>query len=298
MTRRTSNSVAEKWLEAARALAPGDASVARVVRLAIEDPDQYMKTHVRDLRDRGVTKPIPTLPLIALLDALDDAKLVALIDCKSATDDVVFLMRGVTAKKKRLSWAWMKPYDEDDLDDLSMDRLLEAVASEANTHGLALVNIDAGSDQYAITIVERARTAKILKAMKAVGHPAKIIVARPLAKPKPAPTRFRLGTPMTEWPSGSADPSDTSRYFFHRERRRSLWTRRFETVFRVMEGPAWSYSMKQDVREHKTSAECTRKYVAFIAQLHGDGWLQFTLPEANKELCAHDAARKKGNKKS
>jgi len=280
-----------KWTAVAKLLAPKDVSIVKSVRLAIERPDEYVKTHARDLADRGVTKPIPELPSLALLDALDAARLVALIDWKSATEDVVFLLRKLKTNKN-LSWAWMKPYDEDDLDDLSLDRLLKAIASEADRN-FALVNIDTSSDQYAIAIVERARASQIVKAMNAVGERAEVIVGKPLAKPKPKPTRVRAGTPMAKWPSCVSDASNTSRYFFHRENRRSLWTRRWEGAFEVMEGPAWSWSMKHDRRDFRTTKACTKGYVDFIEQLRRDGWLQFTLPEANKEMCAQIAAHRK-----
>jgi len=285
-----SSSTIEKWTAAARLLAPGNASVVNSIRLALQRPDEYVKTHARDLMDRGVTKPIPRLPLIALLDALDAAKVIALIDWKASTEDTVFLLRKL---KTKLSWTWMKPYDEDDLDDLSMDRFLSAIAAEADPKGLALVNIDTSSDQYAIALLERSRASEIAKAMKAVGHRAEVIVPKPLAKPKTSPTNAGQGTPMPKWPSCKHDASNTARYFFHREKRRSVWTRIWDTAFDVMEGTAWSFSTKRDTRDFDTRSECLRAYVTFIEQLHHDGWLQFTEPEAQKEVRAQQAARSK-----
>ncbi len=69
---RASSSSAElrAFRELAELLAPGVRAVAERVALAVEDPAAYVKKHARELGERGVTKPIPRLPLVALLDGI------------------------------------------------------------------------------------------------------------------------------------------------------------------------------------------------------------------------------------
>ncbi len=97
---------------------------------------------------------------------------------------------------------------------------------------------------------------------------------------------------MSEWPPWEADPWGTSRYFFHRERAQSLWMRKWETAFDVMEGPAWEWAMAKDHRDFDTPEDCARSYAAFVAELRSTGWLQFSEEESRRELTAQQAARK------
>ena len=96
---------------------------------------------------------------------------------------------------------------------------------------------------------------------------------------------------MTKWSSGATDRPGTSRAFFHRERLRSMWIRRWDTAFEAHEAPAWSWGATNDRRDFRTGKACTAAYVAFIEQLRRDGWLQFTDAEARKEIEAQQSAR-------
>lgn len=281
----------DAWTRLVAAL-DGSRAVRAAVAQAVDDPVAYVRAHVETLRERGVTAPIPELPLLALLDALDAEGRVALLDHRTASEDVVASLRGLKPRRK-LAWAWLKAHDEDALDDLGLERLLAAIAAEALPPELALVNLDTRSDQMAILIVDAESAAELLAAAKGVRHPAKRVAPKVLAKPKAKPAATaRSGEPMSEWPPWEADPWGTTRYFFHRERGRSLWMRRWESAFDVMEGPAWEWAMDKDHRDFDTSEDCARSYAAFVAELRRTGWLQFSEEESRRELSAQQAARK------
>ncbi|MFO0551196.1 MAG: hypothetical protein U0271_22595 [Polyangiaceae bacterium] len=285
----------QAWLRLADALGASPA-VRAAVSEAVEEPAAYMREHASTLRERGLegpTLPAPSeLPFLALLDALDAEDRVALLDHRSAAEDVLDALRGLKPKRK-LTWAWVKRHDEDALDDVGVERLLAAVAAEALPAELALANLDTRSDQLAVVIVEQPRISELIAAAKAVRHPAKRITPKALPAPKAKPSAVaRAGVAMTDWPSCEADSNNSSRHFFHRERARSLWTRKWETAFDVMEGPAWEWSMEKDHRAFETPEACAQGYAAFVEALRGAGWLQFSEDEAKRELTAQQAARK------
>jgi hypothetical protein len=281
-----------KWLRLAELLAAGDDALRERLALAVTDPALYVQTHARELEERGVTKPIARLPLIALLDGLDAAKRVALLDWKSPAEDVQDELRALRPRVK-IDWAWMKGFEEDELDDISTTRLLQAVAAHAPPK-IALVNLDTSSDQLAIAFVETSRVRPIITAMKAVGHPAEAIAAKAVAPPKRSTKIPRRGTPLTSWPKCEKDAFGTWRYFMNRKTLRSLYLIKYTTAFDVMLGPSWSTNMKTEKRVSSTAARCTAAYVAFYAQLQRDGWLQLTAEEQAKEVRANAAAKKRG----
>lgn len=266
--------------------------VRAAVARAIGDPAEYVRTHAKALSERGVRRPVPELPFLALLDALDAEGRVALLDHRAAPEDVVAALRALQPKRK-LGWAWLKAHDEEALDDLGIERFVAAIAAQSVPPELALVNLDTRSDQLALVFVEADAVAALLAAAKAAHHPAARVAPKALPAPKAKPTVARPGEPLGEWPPCEADPPNTARHFFHRERARSLWTRRWETAFDVMEGPAWEWGMERDHRELPTPKACARAYAAFVRELRAAGWLQFTEDEAKRELLSHQAARKK-----
>lgn len=282
----------DEWTRLVAALG-GSRAVRAAVAQAVDDPAAYVRAHAETLHQRGVTAPIPELPFLALLDALDAEGRVALLDHRSASEDVVAALRASKPRRK-LAWVWLEAHDEDALDDLGLERLLAAIAAEALPAELALVNLDTRSDQMAIVIVDADSVVELLAAAKGVRYPAKRVAPRALSRPREkSAAAARGGDAMSEWPSCEADPPNSSRHFFHRERGRSLWTRKWETAFDVMEGPAWEWAMDKDHRVFDTPEACARGYAAFVEELRAAGWLQFTEQQSRLELLAQQAARKK-----
>ena len=279
-------------------LLAGDQALAKRVALALSDPKAFVARHAKTLAARGVSKPVPRLPLLVVLDGLEARKRVALIDWKTRAEDVVFALSRLRAPVK-IDGGWMDAFDEDALDDLSTERVLQAIAAQL-APAVTMVNLDTESDQLAIVLVESADARAVLAGMRAVGHAAAAVKPKPLAKPKPAAKRGGAtpGTAMASWPRCDADAPNTWRYFVHREKLRSLCTRKWESAFEVMEAPAWSTSGSMDRREHASDAACRRAYVSHYASLEKDGWSQFSAEEHAKELLFHDAARGKKSAKA
>lgn len=289
---------ATQWRKIVDLLAVGDRVLGERIGDALSDPKAFVARHAKALALRGVSKPTPRLPLLVLLDGLEAKKRVALIDWKSPAEDVVFALSRLRSPVK-VDGRWMKAFDEDALDDLSTERVLQAIAAQIEPTA-TMVNLDTESDQFAIVLVERSHARALLAATSAVGHGAAVVKPKPLAKPKPAPKRRggTPGTPMEVWPPCEADEPNTWRYFVHREKLRSLCTRKWESAFEVMEAPAWSTSETTDRRAHTTAEACRRAYVAHYESLQKDGWSQFSAEEHAKELLFHDAARGKASGKT
>ena len=156
------------------------------------------------------------------------------------------------------------------------------------------MNLDTRSDQAAIVIVDAERAVELLGAAKGVRFPAERVAPRALSKRAAKPAAAAgAGDVMTDWPPCEADPPNSSRQFFHRERGRSLWTRKWVTAFDVMEGPAWEWAMDKDHRAFDTPEACAKGYAAFVDELRAAGWLQLTEEQSKRELLAQQAARKK-----
>ncbi|MBK8996837.1 MAG: hypothetical protein IPM35_13960 [Myxococcales bacterium] len=282
----------ELVVKAAETLAPEATKVRARVRLAVEDPKKYAKTHAKELARRGVTAPVPKLPFLALIDGLAAEARVALLDPKAPAAVVIAELRKLRAPSK-LDFSWADSLDYETLNDLPTERVIEAVAARVEALGVVLLNLDAGSDQLAIGTVHRSRVNITLAAMKAAGHPARIVAAKPLAdKPKPAAKRPRGGSALEEWPDCSADPSNTWRYFIDEAGVRSLCLRKWPQAFDVMlETLTGARGSKSEKKSFPTPRECTSAYVAYYQQLEREGWRQFSAPEHAKAL---KAATQKG----
>lgn len=288
-------SKSELVLKAAETLAPEATRVGARVRLAIEDPKQYLKTHGKQLALRGVTAPTPKLPFIALLDGLDADGRIALLDGKAPAEDVVARLRKLKSPV-RADFSWADSLDYESLDELTTERVIEAVAARVEPPGIVLLNLDTGSDQYAIVMVHRSRVNITLAAMKAAGHPARIVAAKALAdKPKPAPKRTRGGTALEEWPDCSTDPSNTWRYFIDVEGARSLCLRKWPQAFDVMlETLTAARGSKSEKKSFPTPRECASAYVEYYEQLQREGWQQYSAQEHAKAMKVLASAKGKG----
>lgn len=277
----------ELLVKAAETLAPEATKVRARVRLALEDPEKYAKAHAKELALRGVTVSGPKLPFLALIDGLAADARVALLAPKARPVDVIAKLRKLAAPAK-LDFAWADSLDYEALNDLPTERFIEAVAARLEPLGVVLLYLDTGSDQWAIGTVHRSRVNLTLAALKAAGHPARIVSAKALAeKPRSAPKRPRGGAALEEWPDCSADPSNTWRYFIDEAGARSICLRKWPQAFDVMqETLTGALGSRSEKKSFPTPRECTSAYVAYYEQLRGEGWRQYSAPEHAKALKA------------
>ena len=187
----------------------------------------------------------------------------------------------------KVDWGWVSSVDPDELGEVSTERFLQAVAAQLDHAKLALLNLDTGSDQFAVIAIEPSLEKGVLTIMKNAGYAAARIAAKPLVtKAKPVAKRARGGSPLSEWPDCKDDPSNTWRYFIHPERELSRCLRKWPQAFDIMEGPATSTSTRTEKKSFVTAAQCTQAYVEYYEALKQEGWLQFTAQEHAKELRA------------
>ncbi|MBD0737125.1 hypothetical protein [Streptomyces sp. CBMA29] len=148
-------------LEAVAALlAPGHPAVAADVRLAVDDPDGYVRTYADRLDERGIDEPFPHLPWIALVDALEARRLLAEFDWKEAPDEIQARLRRLDSRPVIDPW--------DDLPDVPADELglqthefLAACGRRYHEYGKALAVLDIESDCYPVVCLPASRAAEL-----------------------------------------------------------------------------------------------------------------------------------------
>lgn len=265
-------------------LAPDDAKAAARVALADDDASAYVAKHAKQLAERGITKPVPRLPFVALLDALEAGKRVALIDHRAAPADVVRALGTLKAPKATAGWAQHIVKN----DDLDVETVLAAAAAAWEPKGIVLVNLDTTSDQLAIAAVPRDALAGIQEAAKQAK--LRIAVVEAAAPPAEAPAAAESpARAMETWPDATQDPPGTWRYFLLLEQKRSLCLVKYPVAYDVHASTLRGDS-KPEKKAFASAAACTAAYLAHLAQLRADGWQQFDADEHAKAL---RAARKR-----
>ncbi len=137
----------EALLEIATVLAPKSKSARARVELAFIEPKAYVRKYARQLNERNIERPIPALPWIALIDALEAAKVLVEIDWKTDSDEVEAAIRKL---KKGFT---LPPIDE--LDDRSTWELLELAGAALRKQGLQLGQLDMSSDNHCLVVVPK-----------------------------------------------------------------------------------------------------------------------------------------------
>ncbi len=155
------NPKAASLLALAALLAPKHAPTERRVALALNDPDAYAKKYADDLEDRNAEDD-PVDPWLALVTAVthDDVKLARSIDWKEGADEIVAALGAILTARKRLrkhdaydAKKVLAFYDEDAHVRTKTDAFLTLAGAALSAHGLALVELELGSDSFEITIV-------------------------------------------------------------------------------------------------------------------------------------------------
>lgn len=285
------------WTAVVEIVAPRDKGVATRVALAESDPAAYVKKHAKELRARGITKPVQRLPLVALLDGLEVIKRVALVDHRAAPEDVAWLLLGLRGTPK-LPMACAKGIDDDD--ERPVDEILSVAAAAAKAKGLALVNMDTESDQYAIVVVPKDAAARLARAISLAGGRGAVITVKRAPdrtkgkKKTTAASRgpARAGTAMEIWPDASKDAPGTWRYFVRREDSRSLCTVFYPIAYDVHAGPLGGSSRSEKLTFESRTA-CTTAYLAYLGELERGGWEQLEAAEHQKASLGARASKKK-----
>jgi hypothetical protein len=152
----------------ARALSPADDTLAERVRLAYEQPADYVEQNRRELRLRGIGKPVNELATIALIDGLSAAQAATELDWREEPETALELI----AELRVLPGGHPIPGGLQDLE-IAVDQPVIAALVDLDEAlgrlGLALRIIDIGSDSYPLVCLEAAHVDAVTNLAAAAG---------------------------------------------------------------------------------------------------------------------------------
>ncbi len=155
-----------KYYELVEELAPDDPSLLDEVRLAVDDPADYVRRFRERLALRGIRKPEPGLPWIALVDGLEERQRLAEFDWK---EDPVAIMDGLDDILGEDSLDWDSILAEDE-EKLPCHEFLPLVGRRLRERGLALVCVDIQSDCYPVLAVPIGRLERVRRLAAESGY--------------------------------------------------------------------------------------------------------------------------------
>lgn len=137
-----------KLIELARYLLSDDVSLVDEIRLAIDQPDDYVDRFRKRLSYRGIREPLDNLPWIALVDALAARGRLDEIDWRGTWDEVQSAMQVLTGRKE--DWAWLA---EPEWEDKRPHEVFPVIEERLSKQGLAVVAVDIRSDSYPLMLL-------------------------------------------------------------------------------------------------------------------------------------------------
>ncbi|WP_405639861.1 hypothetical protein [Streptomyces uncialis] len=155
-------------------LAPALPAVAEQVLHAYDDPEGYVRRHAARLADRGIDAPFPALPWIALVDALEEHRLLAEFDWKEAPEEIRSGLRGLDSRPSIDPWVL---FDAEEML-LPTARFLRACGRHYREIGAALVVLDIDSDCCPVVCLRGARAKELVSLATRAGFTAKVLGAR------------------------------------------------------------------------------------------------------------------------
>jgi hypothetical protein len=173
-TKKKPDDTRSSLLAVGAAIAPHARSLAAGVTLASDDPTRYLQKHAERAKRRGMTKPTPMLPWIALFDELCDAGAGVEIDWRAAPAELSEALRRLRGLPKD-ALAWMD--EDDDLDERKTQALVEAAGAHL-AGAVRLAVMDMKSDSYALVLVPADRADELVRGAKAAGFVLQVLAAR------------------------------------------------------------------------------------------------------------------------
>lgn len=155
-----------KLYELVETLAPDDPTLLEEVRLAVDDPAGYVRRFRERLTLRGISKPEPGLPWIALVDGLAERGRLVEFDWR---EDPGAIMDGLDDVLGEDSLDWDSIITEDEKE-LPCDDFLHLVGRRLRDRRLALVCIDIQADCYPVLAVPIERLEKVQRLALATGY--------------------------------------------------------------------------------------------------------------------------------
>ncbi|MFE5855441.1 hypothetical protein ACFQ61_19805 [Streptomyces sp. NPDC056500] len=158
----------------AELLAPARPAVAEQVLHAHDDPTGYVRAHAARLADRGIDGPVPDLPWIALIDALDEHRLLAEFDWKEDPEEIRGQLVGLASRPSVDPWVLL---DADEML-LPTEAFLHACGRHYREIGAALAVLDIQSDCYPVVCLRGSRADELVSLATRAGFTADVLGAR------------------------------------------------------------------------------------------------------------------------
>ncbi|MFI1019092.1 hypothetical protein [Streptomyces sp. NPDC020965] len=155
-------------------LAPDRPAVAEQVLHAHDDPTGYVRAYAARLADRGIDGPFPALAWIALVDALDEHRLLAEFDWKEDPEEIRSRLGALVSRPSVDPWVLVET--EEML--LPTDEFLHACGRHYREIGAALVVLDIDSDCCPVVCLRGARVAELVSLATRAGFTAEVLGAR------------------------------------------------------------------------------------------------------------------------
>jgi len=155
-------------------LAPGDPDVTDRVTSAHDDPDAFVRDNADRLDDRGIDEPIPELAWIALVDALADHDLLAEVDWKEESEEIIGQLRALRSNPGDGVWTWLEGQDIH----VATFEFLELAGAGLRAAGTSLAVLDIESDCYPLVLVPNADAPDLVSLATAAGFTAGVLGVR------------------------------------------------------------------------------------------------------------------------
>jgi predicted DNA-binding WGR domain protein len=214
---RVANKADRKRLDAliaiGRMLAPNAKRLAADVTHAFADPVAYVVANAKRMNDRAIDEPIPTLPWVVLVNALDDANALVEIDWKTPAQDLEWNLRKLVKKFA------LPPADHPDDDERSTWEMLQLAGQALRGAKRQLVQLNMGSDSYALVVVPMTKLAALVRLAKQASYG----VAEPLGDQLAAAQRDRLARMAKLAKQRAAPDRKPTPRFAHYARGKEVW---------------------------------------------------------------------------
>ncbi|MCM2388322.1 DUF6630 family protein [Streptomyces albipurpureus] len=155
-------------------LAPAAPAVAEQALHAHDDPTGYVRAYAARLADRGIDGPVPALAWIALVDALDEHRLLAEFDWKEDPQEIRARLGGLVSRPSVDPWVLV----EADEMLLPTADFLQACGRHYREIGAALAVLDIDSDCYPVVCLRGSRAEELVALATRAGFTAEVLGAQ------------------------------------------------------------------------------------------------------------------------
>jgi len=130
-----------------------DITLRKEVRLAYEQPQQYLQQFKNELEGRGIDEPIKSLAWIALVDGLRRRSLLQELDWKDDPEDAIAVVENLTQNYPNQQEIYKTLSNLEPLLNDDIEEFLPTVNLAIQQYNIKLVWFDINSDSYPLTLI-------------------------------------------------------------------------------------------------------------------------------------------------